>query len=89
LARARGWWPGATLLFITHDVADALAFPRVLVVDGGRLAEDGIPSALAADPASRFRALLDAETTVDARFADPSWRRVRVADGTVAVEVDP
>ncbi|MGI5183839.1 cysteine peptidase family C39 domain-containing protein [Dactylosporangium sp. CA-152071] len=88
LARARGWWPGATLLFITHDVADTLTFPRVLVVDGGRIAEDGIPSALAADPASRFRALLDAESTVDARFADPSWRRVRVAGGTVAVEVD-
>jgi ATP-binding cassette subfamily B protein len=61
LRRTRTWWPGATLLFVTHDVADTLEFDRVLVIDAGRITEDGPPETLAAQPDSRYRALLDAE----------------------------
>jgi ABC-type transport system involved in cytochrome bd biosynthesis fused ATPase/permease subunit/predicted double-glycine peptidase len=53
-------WPAATLLFVTHDVADSLTYPRVLVVDNGTIVEDGAPTALAADPTSAYAALLAA-----------------------------
>lgn len=84
LGRVRNWWPGATLLFTTHDVADTMRFDRVLVIDGGRIVEDGVPTVLAADPQSHLRALLDAEGSVAQMFDDPSWRHVRVARGAVS-----
>lgn len=84
LGQARRWWPGATLLFVTHDVTDSLEFDRVLVVDGGRIVEDGEPSVLAARPGSRLRALLEAEHEVDHDFESPLWSHVRVAGGRVS-----
>ena len=41
MARARARWRDATLLCVTHDIAETADFPRVLVVDGGRVVEDG------------------------------------------------
>ena len=61
LQRAREAWRTATLLCITHDVGETLAFDRVLVIEQGRIVEDGRPSELAAEAGSRFRALVDAE----------------------------
>src|SRR5207247_204276 len=40
LSKARELWRGATLLCVTHDVAETLGFERVLVVEGGRVVED-------------------------------------------------
>jgi ABC-type transport system involved in cytochrome bd biosynthesis fused ATPase/permease subunit len=83
LAEARGWWKGATLLCVTHDVAETQAFDRVLVVEGGRIVEDGCPRALAAAD-SRYRQMLDAEEEVHARlWRDARWRRIRVEDGAL------
>ncbi len=48
LARARRLWRGATLLCVTHDVGETLGFERVLVVEDGRIVEDGPPERLAA-----------------------------------------
>lgn len=81
LAEARRWWAGVTLLCVTHDVSETQQFDRVLVVDDGRIIEDGAPAALAARP-SRYRALLNAEHDVQAsvwRAAD--WRRIAMVDG--------
>jgi ATP-binding cassette subfamily B protein len=87
LARARDWWEGATLLCISHDVAQTLEFSRVIVVDGGRIVEDGAPADLARDPASRFSALLQAEEEVRGRlWSSAVWRSVRVADGKISVD---
>ncbi|HEV2779403.1 MAG TPA: ATP-binding cassette domain-containing protein [Actinophytocola sp.] len=80
LGRVLTAWPGATMLMVTHDVGDTLAFDRVLVVDGGAVVEDGAPAALAADPRSRYRALLDAERA--AGFGD-DWRHLVVDSGRV------
>jgi ATP-binding cassette subfamily B protein len=81
LQQARHWWRRATLLCVTHDVAETLAFERVLVVEGGRIVEDGVPAQLA-QTASRYRALLDAETSVrQTMWQGPHWRRLRVAQG--------
>jgi ABC-type transport system involved in cytochrome bd biosynthesis fused ATPase/permease subunit len=75
---------GATLLCVTHDIEHTLSFPRVVVVDGGRVVEDGVPSALAAATASRYRALLDEESRVRRElWADPAWRRWQLADGAL------
>jgi ABC-type transport system involved in cytochrome bd biosynthesis fused ATPase/permease subunit len=77
LARVRAWWPGATLIFVTHDVADTLGFDRVLVIEDGRIAEDDAPARLAARTGSRYRALLAAERAVAATF-ESAWRRIRI-----------
>ena len=82
LRRARSWFRDATLLFVSHDLEETLQFERVLVVDGGRIVEDGAPSALAARPDTRYRRLLDAERSVRATFwRHPGWRHVRLERG--------
>ena len=43
LARARVMWRHATLLCITHDIAQTTDFTRVLVLESGRVVEDGQP----------------------------------------------
>jgi ABC-type bacteriocin/lantibiotic exporter with double-glycine peptidase domain len=79
LERARNAWRGATLLCITHDVAETLAFERVLVIENGRIIEDGQPAELAREEQSRFRALLDADRAVhQTLWMDPAWRHVRL-----------
>ena len=88
LERARARWAGATLLCVTHDVAHTLGFERVLVVAGGRIAEDGAPAALAAQPGSRFRALLEAERRVQARLRGGEWRQLVVDAGGVRAPAD-
>lgn len=84
LAELRSYWPAATLLHVTHDVSDTLVFERVVVVDGGRVLEDGYPQALLDDPASAYRALVDAdETLARALWQDPSWVQLEVGEGQV------
>ena len=46
LTHARKAWPEATLLCITHDIAATRSFERVLVVDAGKIIEDGTPDEL-------------------------------------------
>jgi ABC-type bacteriocin/lantibiotic exporter with double-glycine peptidase domain len=81
LEEARLWWRETTLICVTHDVGETLSFGRVLVVEDGRIVEDGPPQALAAG-SSRYRALLDAEIRVGEQvWQDRQWRRLRVDDG--------
>jgi ATP-binding cassette subfamily B protein len=88
LARARRLWREATLLCITHDVSETLGFARVLVLENGRIVEDGVPAALAANPQSRYRALLDAEEQVrQALWSDDGWRRLRLENGRITEEL--
>jgi ATP-binding cassette subfamily B protein len=84
LAAVRRRWSGATMFCVTHDLAETLAFDRVLVIEGGRLVEDGAPADLARDPASRYSALLRAETEgAAATWRHPAWRRLRLLGGRV------
>jgi ATP-binding cassette subfamily B protein len=89
LARVREYWRHATLLCITHDVGETRSFERVLVVDGGRVVEDGPPARLAADASSRYRALLDAEDAVrDGLWSSAEWQRAWVDAGSVQARGD-
>lgn len=82
LAEARQHWQAQTLLCITHDVGETVSFPRVLVIENGEVIEDASPQALAADPASRYRALLEAEEAVrSSLWASAEWRRLVIEDG--------
>jgi ABC-type sulfate/molybdate transport systems ATPase subunit len=84
LADARQAWADATLICVTHDLHETLSFDRVLVLDGGRIVEDGPPAALAERPGSRYQALLAAETNLEKKlWGGPQWRRWRMDAGTL------
>ena len=90
LAQARARWQGTTLLCATHDVAETAAFDRVLVIEGGRIVEDGRPADLADDPDSCYRALLDGEAQAQALlFRGAGWRRWRMDCGRVSSPPPP
>lgn len=87
LAEARQRWRDITLLCVTHDVGETLTFGRVLVIEDGRIVEDGDPARLAASP-SRYRDLLEAERDVrENLWASHEWRRVALKNGRVTGEV--
>ncbi|MDH3603237.1 MAG: ABC transporter ATP-binding protein/permease, partial [Candidatus Tectomicrobia bacterium] len=84
LQRSRQHWRRATMLYITHDVHETRAFDRVLVVEHGEVVEDGHPDDLVAQPDSRYRALLEAESNVQQMFgSDTMWRRLRLENGMI------
>jgi ATP-binding cassette subfamily B protein len=84
LARARRRWSSATLLCVTHDIAETATFPRVLVIADGRIAEDGAPAELLAQPGSRYASLAEAERRVRAAaWSAERWRRLRLEDRRV------
>jgi ABC-type bacteriocin/lantibiotic exporter with double-glycine peptidase domain len=81
LAEARRWWASVTLLCVTHDVAETMAFDRVLVVEDGRIIEDEAPGSLMARE-SRYRDLVEAEAAVgESIWKGDFWRRFTLADG--------
>jgi ATP-binding cassette subfamily B protein len=81
LAEARQWWASVTLLCVTHDVAETMGFDRVLVVEDGRIIEDGAPDVLMARE-SRYRDLVDAETDVgESIWKGDFWRRLTLSGG--------
>lgn len=84
LKAARRQWEDVTMLCVTHDIAETLDFPRVLVIEDGCLVEDGDPQSLARRH-SRYRVLLDAETHVTrTMWQGAQWRRWRVSGGSVS-----
>lgn len=83
LQRARELWRDATILFVSHDVSDTTDFGRVLVIDQGRIAEDGTPEALLTRDGI-YRKLVEADRAVRNDVWNPErWRRVRVEGGTL------
>jgi len=89
LARAREIWARSTLLCVTHDIGETLDFPRVLVIDEGRVVEDGSPRELAADPGSRYSVLRQAEHAVrDGLWRGRPWRRLELRAGVLTESFD-
>ena len=84
LTRAREIWRGATLIAISHDISEAMGFERVLVIEDGRIVEDGDPLKLAQIPESRFANMLGAEYQVrEGLWSSAGWRRLRLEDGAL------
>jgi ATP-binding cassette subfamily B protein len=80
LSAARKHWSHATLVFVSHDVEDTLQMDRVLVIDGGKVVEDGNPQRLVATPGTAYRQLVESATTVSGVLrSSPTWRRVVVS----------
>ena len=89
LRRCRALWSEATFLYVTHDASEAAHADRVLVLEGGRVAEYDTAQALAAGEGSRYAAILAADRAVrEEVWSDPSWRRIEMHDGRLA-EVAP
>lgn len=87
LTRARELWRNATILCITHDIAETQSFDRVLLIEHGRIAEDGAPEELAALPDSRYSQLLEAEEQTRASlWSGRMWRRIRIHSGRIVQE---
>jgi ATP-binding cassette subfamily B protein len=83
LGRARSQWKDATLLAITHDLGEAFIFDRVLVLENGRLVEDGSPAELARRDGSLFQRLRKAEEDLSILWSDETWRRWRIERGAL------
>jgi ATP-binding cassette subfamily B protein len=83
LSRARSFWRNATLLCVTHDISETQAFDRVLVIEAGRIVEDGSPLDLAKRAGSAYASLLAAEQLISGVWSAPGWRRLRLDDGSL------
>jgi len=88
LQRAREWWRGATFICITHDLAETETFDRVIVIEGGRIVEQGRPMELRAQSESRYAQLLAAEEQIRQELWSSSiWRRLIVRSGQIVEEL--
>ncbi|MCH9685309.1 MAG: ATP-binding cassette domain-containing protein [Deltaproteobacteria bacterium] len=82
LQRLRQRWSEITLLCVTHDLEETAQFPRVIVIDDGRVVEDGDPATLAMRPGGVYAAMLAQERRVQSElWRGPQWRRLDVRDG--------
>ncbi len=89
LARARRHFAKATMLFVTHDVPDTLDFQRVLVVEQGRIIEQGSPRELYEKADSRYRTLCDQETTTrQSSWSGKTWRHLKMSNGILSEETE-
>ena len=87
LANVRQRWEGCTLFYVTHDVGETRAFDRVLVVENGRIVEDGEPLHLAQSLSSRYRRMLQMQETVLRRIlTSGDWKRIRLESGRLVGE---
>ncbi|MEQ1899936.1 MAG: ATP-binding cassette domain-containing protein [Devosia sp.] len=83
LNAARAQWSAATLLCVTHDIAETSDFPRVLVIENGQIVEDGPPRQLVQAP-SRYRDLLSAEQLArQSLWQGTQWRELHMENGIV------
>jgi ATP-binding cassette subfamily B protein len=81
LSNSRDLWKDATLFCITHDVGETLDFERVIVLERGRIVEDGAPADLLKKLDSSYRAIIEAEKAARDLWRDPIWRRLKLEKG--------
>jgi ABC-type bacteriocin/lantibiotic exporter with double-glycine peptidase domain len=75
LAESRRLWANITLLCVTHDVVQTQGFDRVLVVENGRVVENGKPADLLARETSRYAQLVRAdEDNHEHLWRGDAWR---------------
>jgi ATP-binding cassette subfamily B protein len=80
----RKLWQQATIVCVTHDISETRQFARVLVIEQGRIVEDGAPLELAEQPDSRYHALLAAEEEVRmGLWSNTNWIHYWLEQGQV------
>lgn len=85
LAAARQHWHRSTMLYVTHDIAETRAFDRVMIMDRGRIVEDGDPHQLAQQSTSRYRQLLQRQESAQRLLeSDAHWQKIRLEQGRIA-----
>jgi ABC-type multidrug transport system fused ATPase/permease subunit len=82
LQESRRLWASITLLCVTHDVVQTQDFDRVLVIEGGRIVENGPPGELLARETSRYAQLVRADyENHRLLWRGGAWRHWWLADG--------
>lgn len=82
LQQLRSQHAGATLICVTHDISEAIKFPRVLVISGGQLIEQGEPQALLANTGSVLSHLRECEQQVlNTLLHEQGWQSLRMQNG--------
>jgi len=79
--RVRRRFATSTMLFCSHDISLTMGLDRVLVIDDGRVIEDGAPADLLERSESRYSQLLRAQT----EGAGEGWTRWQINEGRVEV----
>lgn len=82
LTRSRKHWHDQTLIFISHDIKESLAFDRVLVIEEGQVVEDDHPDILSQQVESRYRSLLEHEERLrKGVWSGTEWSRLWLEEG--------
>lgn len=90
LAESRRLWAGITLLCVTHDVEHTQEFDRVLVIENGRILENGPPKELLANKESRYAVLLRADQeNRTLLWGGGHWRHWWLSDGQLVERPAP
>jgi ABC-type multidrug transport system fused ATPase/permease subunit len=90
LAESRRLWKDVTLFCVTHDVSQTREFDRVLVVEGGRIVENGPPKELLANDKSRYAELFHADQdNHQLLWSSGKWRHWWLADGRLVEKPRP
>lgn len=88
LENCRELWAGATMIHVSHDLSHTLELDRVLVMENGRIVEDGDPRMLSQQP-SRFHELLVAEqASREELWGAGHWRRLSIENGALIERED-
>ena len=82
MARLRDRWNNSTLVCVTHDLEQARRFPRVIVMQDGRIVEAG-PPAMLLDGDGLFSSMLAEFNEAREIWESDNWRRVFVSNGSV------
>jgi len=75
---------GLTALFVTHDQVEAMAIAdRIMLLDGGRMVQDGTPEQLYTEPRSLFAAdFMGVNNTLPGRVVERRGAEVRLQVGS-------
>ncbi|MGA1790464.1 MAG: ATP-binding cassette domain-containing protein [bacterium] len=90
LDRARCVWRDATMICITHDISATRSFDRVVVIEQGKIVEQGDPKELDRKPDSFYRKYLEIEKAVtEGLWSSPFWRRISIQKGRITEDGSP
>lgn len=71
------------MVCVTHDLEETRGFDRVVVIEDGRIVEQGRPGVLAA-AGGRYAGLLASEALTGAGWRDGRWQHRWLEDGRLS-----